>query len=49
MIIYRCNKCKNILMVLNKVMSIPNCCGEGNAELTPNTTDVKYRKTYPSS
>ena len=41
MIIYRCNKCKNILMVLNKGMCIPNCCGgKGNQELTPNTPDA---------
>ena len=49
MIIYRCNKCKNILMVLNKGMCIPNCCGEGMQELTPNTTRCKYGKTYTSS
>ena len=31
-------------MVLNKGMCIPNCCGEGMQELTPNTTDASRRK-----
>lgn len=47
MIIYRCNKCKNIVMVLNKGMCIPNCCGEEMQELTPNTTDASTEKHIP--
>ena len=45
--ILRCNKCKNVVMVLNSGTCIPQCCGEEMQELKANTSDGAMEKHVP--
>lgn len=46
-IFYRCNKCGNLVMVLNEGACVPQCCGQPMERLTVNTTDAATEKHVP--
>ena len=45
--IYRCNKCGNILVVVNDGGVVPKCCNEDMELLKANTTDGILEKHVP--
>ena len=45
--VLRCNKCKKIIVQLNKKPCPTICCSEAMEELTPNTTDGALEKHVP--
>ena len=47
-IFYRCNKCGNLVLVVNKGTCTPQCCGEPMEELKANTTDAATEKHVPA-
>ena len=44
---YRCNKCGNLVMVVNKGTCVPTCCGEPMEELKPGSVDAATEKHVP--
>lgn len=47
-IFYRCKKCGNLVLVVNKGTCVPQCCGEPMEELKANTTDAATEKHVPA-
>jgi len=46
-IFYRCSKCGNLVLFLNKTGCTPQCCGEPMEELVAGTTDAAVEKHVP--
>ena len=44
---YRCNKCGNLVAVVNKGGCTPTCCGEPMEELKAGSTDAATEKHVP--
>lgn len=44
---YRCNKCGNLVYVVNKGTCVPQCCGEPMEELKAGSTDAAAEKHVP--
>ncbi|HAB67516.1 MAG TPA: desulfoferrodoxin Dfx [Firmicutes bacterium] len=44
---YRCNKCGNVVEMLDQKDGILSCCGEEMKELIPNSTDASNEKHVP--
>ena len=44
---FKCTKCGNILIYLNKDVCDVKCCGETTVELVPNVTDAAGEKHVP--
>ncbi|MDO4537332.1 MAG: desulfoferrodoxin family protein [Coriobacteriales bacterium] len=46
-IFYRCNKCGNLVYVVNKGTCVPQCCGEPMEKLEAGSTDAATEKHVP--
>ncbi len=44
---YRCNKCGNLVAVVNKGACTPQCCGQPMEKLVPGSTDAATEKHVP--
>lgn len=44
---YRCNKCGNLVQVIQKGTCTPRCCGEAMEELKAGSTDAAHEKHVP--
>ena len=45
---YRCNKCGNLVMVLDEGSCVPQCCGEPMQKLVAGATDAATEKHVPA-
>ncbi len=45
---YRCKKCGNLMLVVNKGACVPQCCGEPMEALAAGTTDAAVEKHVPA-
>ena len=46
-VFYRCEKCGNLVAVVEKGTCIPQCCGEPMSELVPGSVDAATEKHVP--
>lgn len=44
---YRCNKCGNLVMVVDRGACVPTCCGEPMEKLVAGSVDAAAEKHVP--